>query len=181
MTIYDGSLKMRVRTRTLVLVGVLLLVISLVLSIASAIPEVRGFEECREYSLKAFEGLLIYWGNYTLPASLSNVSLSIVSDRETILNVTYGVSDAEPKSVVVMSKFTYFIDDVTYFYAYVIPYEDTNLVVCLNALLIQQKSYLLLPILASWVCGIVIVAYAALTHIERVFKKSLKTESKRAK
>lgn len=159
----------------LAFVGVLLLVISLVLSFALAVPETRDFRECREHSLKAFEGLLIYWGNYTLPSGLNNITLSIVSDRETILNVTYGLSHTEPNSVVVTSTFTFLINNVTYFYVYVIPHQNTNLSICLSALSIQQRSYLLLPTLVSWVCGIIIVTYVTLTHIEQVFRKGLKS------
>ncbi|MEO3993339.1 MAG: hypothetical protein QN229_03395 [Desulfurococcaceae archaeon TW002] len=165
-------------TRILVLVGVLFLVVSLFLSTMLMIPEVRDFRQCRGYSLRAFEGLLIYWGNYTLPASLSNISLSIRSDNEVVLNVTYGVNDREPRYAVVMSTFTYFIGNFTYFYVHVIPYGDTGLSVCLSALLITQRSYLLLPTLVSWICGMVIIFHTTLTHIERVFRKSLKGEKR---
>ncbi len=163
------------KIRALFSVGVLLLAISLVLSVMLMIPEVRDFRQCSEYSLRAFEGLLIYWGNYTLPAGLSNISLSVVSYDEVVLNVTYGVTGGEPEYAVVLSRFTYFIGNSTYFYVYVIPYEDTGLSVCLSALLITQRSYLIPPTLASWICGTIIMSYAALTHIERVFRKSLKS------
>lgn len=124
--------------------------------------------------MRAFNKLFVYWGNYTLPGSLSNVSLSIVSAKETLLNVTYGAGFEEPNKTTALSEFTYFIGNSTYFYVYVVPHEDTKLLICLNALITQQRSYLLLPTLISWVCGTTITAYTALTHAERVFRKSLK-------
>ena len=162
------------KVRSLVVVGVSLLITSLVLSFIIAIPEVSSSKDCREYFLRASSKLFIYWGNYTFPGVLSNISLSIVSPRETLLNITYGVVSEEPINTVALSTFTYFIGNKTYFYVYVIPHEDTELVVCLNALIIQQKSYLLLPTLISWVSGITIITYVTLTHVEKLFRKSLK-------
>ncbi len=156
----------------------LLLVISLILSFMMAVPEVSDFRDCRERSMKAFDILFIYWGNYTVSGGIGNVSLSIMSAEETLLNITYGTSFGESNNVVVLSEFTYFIGNTTYFYMYVIPYRDTNLLICLNALITRQRSYLLLPTLIFWVSGITITAYAAFTHIERVFRKSLRKEKR---
>lgn len=174
MVSIDGNLKMRMRV--LALAGILILATSLVLSFMLAMPEVRAYRECNNYSLKAFEGLLIYWGNYTLSGSLSNISLSITSVKETILNITYGISSEKPNVTTALSTFTYFIGNATYFYVYLIPYESTNLSVCLNALLTQQRSYLLLPTLILWVCGLTVTSYVALIHIEQVFRKGLKSK-----
>ncbi len=158
--------------------GVSLLIVSLILSFMIAVPEVSDFSDCREHSVRAFNILFIYWGNYTVLGGMSNISLSIMSTEETLLNITYGVSFGESNNVVVLSEFTYFIGNATYFYAYVIPYRDTKLLICLNALITRQRSYLLLPTLISWVSGITVTAYAAYTHIEQVFRKSLKKEKR---
>jgi len=159
--------------------GVLLLILSLVLSFMMAVPEVSVFRDCRERSVKALDILFVYWGNYTVSGGMGNASLSIVSSEETLLNVTYGVSFGESNNVVVLSEFNYFIGNATYFYVYVIPYRDTKLLICLNALITRQRSYLLLPTLISWVSGMTATAYAAYTYIERVFRKSLKKEKRR--
>lgn len=173
--IHDGCLEMGVRV---LVAGVSLLMVSLILSFMMAIPEVSVFRDCREHSVRAFNILFIYWGNYTVFGGMSNLSLSIVSSEETLLNITYGVSFGESNNVVVLSEFTYFIYNATYFYVYVIPYRDTKLLICLNALITHQRSYLLLPTLISWVSGITITAYAAYTHVEQVFRKSLKKEKR---
>lgn len=165
------------RVKVLAFVGVLILVISLVLSSALAIPEIRNFRECRELSLRAFEGSLIYQSSYTLPPGLINMTLDIVSSKETTLNVTYGLSHTEPNSVVAKSTFTFFIGNATHFYVHVTPHENTNLSICLSALSIQHRSYLLLPTLVSWICGTIMVTYAALTRIEQAFRKGVKSKT----
>lgn len=166
------------RAGVLAVIGVSFLITSLILSSMLATPEVSSFKDCRELFSRAFNKLFVYWGNYTLPGGLSNVSLSIVSTKETLLNITYGAGFEEPNNTTVLSEFTYFIGNNTYFYVYVIPHEDTEILICLNALIARQKPYLLLPTLLSWVCGTTITAYTALIRAERVFRKSLKKKRK---
>ncbi|MEM3948762.1 MAG: hypothetical protein QXM76_04130 [Zestosphaera sp.] len=156
------------------LMGLSLMLTSLALGLALLIPELRLYEECRDLYTPAFRTLFVYWGNYSLPGNLKNVSLNVVSTQGITLNISYGVSFGEAHSVVTQSTFNYFVNNSTYFYLFIVPHQDTELRVCLSGLLMTLRSYLLLPTIASWSAGTVMIMYSVLMHFERMLMKSVR-------
>lgn len=153
------------------LVGLVLVSTSLVAALVSSVPEVGAYEDCREVYVPALRTLFVYWGNYSIPNNLENITLTVVNPRGILLNISYGISPGEAYRTVSHSAFSYFVGNSTYFYLFVVPYEDAELRVCLTGLITTFRSYLLLPTLILWVAGTVIVIYATLMYFERIFAK----------
>lgn len=164
------------RLRHVALIGLFLVFTSLIMSFASLIPEFRAYEDCRVFHVPAFKTLFVYWGNYSLPSSLKNISLTVVNIHEIFLNISYGISPDEARNVVSNSTFSYFIGNSTYFYLFVVPYESTELRVCLTGLVTSFRSYLLLPTIVLWAAGTVVIAYVTLMYFEQIFMKSARSK-----